>query len=68
MLLSEVVGCFDDYNSVLLEPLIASYFVRILCYSVLQTISNLSHASPFHCPSAYVVHIHWTYSNIQSIS
>ena len=31
---------------------IASYFVRNLFHSVLKTISNLSHASPFHCSSA----------------
>ena len=34
MLLYEVVSCFDEDDSVLLEPLIASYLVRI----------------PFHCP------------------
>ena len=34
MLPYEVVGCFDEDDSGLLEPLIASYLVRI----------------PFHCP------------------
>ena len=68
MRLYEVGDCFDEYDSVLLEPLIASYLVRIIFHSVLKTISNLSHASPFHCPEGqYMVHIHWTYSNIQSI-
>ena len=47
MLPYEVVGCFDEDESVLLEPLIASYLVRILLHSDLKTISNLSHASPF---------------------
>ena len=56
MLPYEVMGCFYEYDSVLLEPLIASYLVHILFYSVLKTISILSHASPFHCLPAYVVH------------
>ena len=47
MLPYEVVSCLDEDDSVLLEPLIASYLVRILFHSVLKTISNLSHASPF---------------------
>ena len=47
MLLYEVGDCFDEYDSVLMEPLIASYLVRIIFHSVLKTISNLSHASPF---------------------
>ena len=67
MLPYAVMVCFDEDDSVLLEPLIASYLVSILFHGVLQTISNLSHTSPFHCPSAYVVHVHWTCSNIQSI-
>ena len=30
MISYEVVCCFDEYDSVLLEPMIASYLVRIL--------------------------------------
>ena len=36
-LLYEVVSCFDEYDSVLLELLIASYLVLILFQSVLKT-------------------------------
>ena len=39
----EVVSCLDEDDSVLLEPLSALYF-----FSVLKTISNPSHDSPFH--------------------
>ena len=67
MLPYEVVSCLDEDDKCSIGTLITSYLMRIFFHSVLKTISNLSHGSPFHCPSAYVVHVHWTYSNIQSI-
>jgi len=60
MLLYEVVSCFDEDDSVLLEPLIASYLVRILVhYSVLKTIfkslTHLSFSLSFIIRSAYTL-------------
>jgi len=66
MLPYEVVSCLDEDDSVLLEPLSALYLERILFQCFKNDFESLTRLS-FSCPSAYVVHVHWTYSNIQSI-
>ena len=48
MLLYEVVGCLDEYDKCSIGT--PDCFILNALHSVLKTISNLSHASPFHCP------------------
>ena len=60
MLLYEVVGCLDEDDSVLLDPLIASYLVRILfqCFkNDFESLTRLSFSLSFSIHGACTLEI-----------